>query len=293
MAKDLNVVVFGCEGMLGSDLMELFNYEEGIHVRGYSHRECDITDYSDLNNTIGGTFGSISHVINCAAFTDVDACEDKEKFAFKINTEAPKILSEICLQEQIHLTHISTDYVFEGLKNEPYLEQDEAIPLSIYGKSKLAGEGFVRALGGKGLLVRTSWLYGKHGKNFIDVILNKLELGVPIKVISDLISTPTYTMDLANAIIQLATSFKSGIFHVANRGHCSWYDFAYKAAEFMKFNPEYLIPIKSVDIQRKAERPKFSALSTVRLERTLPEPLRSWEDALYQYLIETKRLYEF
>jgi dTDP-4-dehydrorhamnose reductase len=197
------------------------------------------------------------------------------------------------LKEQIHLTHISTDYVFEGLRKQPYLEQDETSPLSVYGKTKLEGERHVRALGGKGLVIRTAWLYGKHGKNFIDTILNKLELAVPIKVIDDLTGCPTYTMDLANVIIQLALSSKSGLFHVVNKGCCTWYEFALKAAEIMKYNSKNIIPIKSLDLNRKAERPKYSVLSTLRLEKTLPEHLRSWEDALYQYLIETKRLYEF
>jgi dTDP-4-dehydrorhamnose reductase len=293
MSRDINVVVLGSEGMLGSDLIELFRYEEDIHVRGYSRRECDITSSQDIFDTLGGTEGSITHVINCAAYTDVDGCESNPELAHKTNTEAIKNLSEICLKEKIHFTHISTDYVFEGLKKEPYLEQDEAIPLSIYGKTKLAGEGFVRAMGGKGLVIRTAWLYGKHGKNFIDTVLNKLDLAVPVKVIDDLIGCPTYTMDLANTIIQLTLSYKSGIFHVVNTGFCSWYQFACKAAEFMKYNKNLIIPIKSAELNRKAERPRYSALSTIRLERTLPEPLRKWEDALNQYLIETKRLYEF
>lgn len=294
MEKEFNIVVFGREGMLGFDLLEMFSFEKNVHVRSYSHQECDISKKEDVENTIGGTSGSISLVINCSAYTDVDGCEENPKKAFDINVNGPKYLAECCLKEQIHLTHISTDYVFEGLKREPYLEQDEAVPLSVYGKTKLQGEGYVRALGNKGLVIRTAWLYGKYGKkNFIDTILNKLELGVQVKVIDDLVGCPTYTMDLANVIIQLALSYKSGVFHVVNRGSCTWFEFAKKAAEIMKFNPKNIVPIKSADLNRKADRPKYSVLSTNRLERTLSEPLRKWEDALYQYLIETKRLYEF
>jgi len=293
MAREINVIVLGSAGMLGSDLMELLSFEEGIHVRGYTRNECNITDKSDIQNILSGTAGSISHVINCAAYTDVDGCEEFPDIAYKANTEALKFLSEICLEEQIHLTHISTDYVFEGLKNTPYLEQDETLPLSVYGKTKLDGESFVRSMGNKGLVIRTSWVYGKHGKPFISTILNKLELAVPVKVISDCISSPTYTMDLANAIIQLALNYKSGIFHVVNSGSCSWYEFALKAAELMKYNKDLIIPINSRQLKRKAERPKYSVLSTLRLEKTLPEKIRSWEDAFYQYLIETRKLYEF
>lgn len=293
MEKEFNVVVFGSQGMLGSDLIELFSFEKNAHIRGYTHQECDISNREDVENTIGGTNGSITHCINCSGYTDVDGCEENSEKAFKVNANGPKYLAEFCLKEKIHLTHISTDYVFEGLKREPYIEQDETIPISIYGKSKLEGESYVRALGNKGLVLRSAWLYGKHGKNFIDTILNKLELGVQVKVIDDLVGCPTYTMDLANAIIQLALNFKSGIFHVVNKGYCTWFEFTKKAAEIMKYNNKNIIPIKSSELNRKADRPKYSVLSTIRLERTLSEPLRKWEDALYQYLIETKRLYEF
>jgi dTDP-4-dehydrorhamnose reductase len=291
--RNINIIVLGCKGMLGSDLIELFNYEEGIHVRGYSHNECDVSNLKDIENVLSGTCGSISHVINCSAYTNVDGCEEYPDLAYKVNTDGPRFLADICLKEQIHLTHISTDYVFEGLKNKPYLEQDETIPLSVYGKSKLAGEGFIKAMGNKGLVIRTAWLYGKHGNNYIDRILNKLELAVQVKVITDSQGCPTYTMDLANCIIQLALGMKSGVFHVVNSGSCTWYDFAIKAAEFVKYNKDLIIPIKSKELYRKAERPHYSVLSTLRLEKTLSEPLRKWEDALYQYLIETKRLYEF
>lgn len=293
MSEDiLNVVIFGADGMLAKDLLELFNFEENIYVRGYSKHECDITSYDDIWNSIGGTKGSITNVINCSAYNKVDEAEDNEELAFKVNAHGPKILADICKENEIHLTHISTDYVFEGLKKEPYLEQDETDPLTVYGKSKLEGEGPVRALGDKGLVIRTAWLYGKHGKNFIDTVLNKLELGVDVNVVDDQIGAPTYTLDLANAIIQLACGFKSGLFHVTNSGSCTWYDFLIKAATYLDYNLSRIKKISSKQLIRKALRPKYSVLSMNRLERTLPEPIRNWEKALYQYLLETKRIYE-
>jgi dTDP-4-dehydrorhamnose reductase len=293
MGRDLNIVVLGSEGMLGSDLMELFEFEEGIHVRGYMHQECDITKFDDVENVLGGTQGSITHVINVVGCSDIDFCEANKDIAFRLNSTGPKNLADICQKEHIHLTHVSCDTVFEGLKKEPYLEQDETIPLTVCGKSKLEGESYVRSMGGNGLVIRTSSLYGKHGKNFIDTILNKLELAVPVKVVDDLVLCPTYTMDLANVIIQLALNKKSGLFHVVNDGSTTWYNFALKAAEYMNYNSINLIPISSTDLGKKVERPKHVILSTIRLERTLPEKLRTWQNALYQYLLETKRLYEF
>jgi len=291
--KNFNIVVFGCSGMLGSDLMELIKYEENVHVRGYTHKECDISDSRDMNDILEGTDGSITHVINCSGLSNLETCEDDPSLAFKVNSDATRILSELCLKEQIHLTHISTDYIFEGLKNQPYLEQDEAIPLCIFGKSKLNGEGFVKAMGGKGLIIRTSSLYGKFGKNTIDTILNKLELAVPVKVVSDLRNSPTYTMDLANIIIQLSLNNKSGIYNVVNSGSCSHYEFALKAAEYMNYNKNLLIPISYLSLMSRVDRPKYSVLSTLRLQQTFKEPIRKWEDALYQYLIESKRIYDF
>lgn len=293
MTDGLNFVIFGANGMLAQDLLEMFNYDENFYARGYTKEQCDITQKDDVWNCIGGTNGSITHVINCAAYTNVDGCEDNEELAYKVNAEAPKILAEICLENRIHLTHVSTDYVFEGLGNKPYIEQDEKCPLSVYGKSKLAGEGHVLAMGNKGLVVRTSWLFGKNGKNFIDTVLNKLELGVGVKVVNDQIGAPTYTMDLANAIIQLSSDFKSGMFHVTNSESCSWYEFASHAAQILDYNLGHLKQIESSELKRKAIRPKYSVLSMKRLNDTLPEPMRSWKDALYQYLLETKRIYEY
>lgn len=286
------MIIFGAEGMLAKDLLELFNYEsENVHVRGYSKEECNILDHSDLLNTIGGTKGSISHCINLAAYTDIEKAESQEKQAFELNDYAVKNLCTLCIANEIHLTHLSTAYVFEGLKNKPYLEQDEAVPLTVYGKSKLAGEGHVRAMGDKGLVIRTNWLYGKFGKkNLIDSVLNKLELGVDIKIPDDQIGTPTYTMDLSNVIIQLALSFKSGLFHATNSGECSLYDFAAQACKFVDGNLARLKKSKTSDLNLKADRPKYSVLSMNRLERTLSEPTRSWQKGLYQYLLETKRV---
>ena len=171
------------------------------------------------------------------------------------------------------------------------MEQDRPEPLSIYGKSKLAGEGWVVGMGDKGLIIRTAWLYGKNGKNYIDTILNKLELGIDVSITNDQVGCPTYTIDLANAVIKLATNYKSGIFNVVNSGYCTWYNFAVHAAKLMNYDVKHLKIITTEDLQRKAKRPKYCVLSLNRLERTLPDKMRHWKDALNQYLIETEKLH--
>ena len=286
-----NIVVFGAEGMLGKDLIEMLSYEDNISYRGYSRSECDITDYNDVYSAIGGAY-NITNVINCAAYTDVDGCEDNEDTAYAVNAKSLEHMAKICLESEIHLTHISTDYVFQGNRVEPYLEQDKASPLSVYGKSKLSGEGHVRGMGDKGLVIRTSWLYGKHKKNFVDTALDKLELGVGVNAVGDQTGSPTYTMDLANVIIQLAISFKSGIFHASNSGYCTWYEFIKRACHLTDLNEHLIRRVSWKTLNLKAERPAFSVLSMNRLNRTLPEPVRSWEDGLAQYLSEIKRIYE-
>jgi len=282
-----SLAVFGADGKLGTDLVELLSYEQDVEVKTFIENECDITNKKELEFALNES--TYTHVINCAAYTDVDGCEENEQKAFQVNAEGPKYLAEICLKNKIHLTHISTDYVFEGLKDEPYLEHEETFPLSVYGKSKLAGEGHVKAIGGKGLIIRTAWLYGKNGKNSLDTFLNKLELGSTIKIIDDQFGCPSYSMDIANAIIQLSLSEKSGVFHVVNSGSCSWYQFIKKAAEYLNYDQSKIVPISYKDLNRKAERPKSTILSMIKLERTLPEPLRSWEKGLYQYLLEINK----
>jgi dTDP-4-dehydrorhamnose reductase len=288
MSRKLNVAVFGADGKLGKDLIELLSYEQDIKVKEFIESECDITNKKELQFALDDS--SYTHVINCAAYTDVDGCEENEQKAFQVNAEGPKYLAEICFNNRIHLTQISTDYVFEGLKDEPYLEHDETIPLSVYGKSKLAGEGPVKAIGGKGLVIRTAWLYGKNGKNSLDSFLNKLELGSTIKIIDDQFGCPSYSMDIANAIIQLSLNDKSGVFHVVNSGSCSWYQFIKKAAEYLNYDQSKILPISYKELNRKAERPRSSILSMNKLERTLPESLRSWEKGLYQYLVEINKV---
>lgn len=279
------VAVFGAGGILGREIVDFLDCEPNIEYRSFTREQCDITEYKEVFDAIGGE-KDFTHVINCAAYTDVDGCEENKEKADAVNNKAIEYLSKLCLDGEIHLTHISTDYVFDGTKKEPYIEPDSVNPLSVYGSSKLAGEGHIRMMGDKGLIIRTSWLYGNGSKNFINSALVKLQKGLEIKAIEDQVGSPTYVVDLANVIIQLSLSRKYGLFHVSNSGSCTWYEFIKKAAELCEFKKSKIKPIKMGELKRKAMRPRNSILANIRLDQTLADPLRNWDSALEQYLYD-------
>jgi len=287
MKKEKKIIIIGNKGMLGSDLSDLLTFEN-IDFKGYDINDCDITKYNDIYKLINGD-EKVTNIINCAAYTNVDGCEDNIDQALDVNGKAVENLVKICKEKEIHLTHISSDYVFDGEKKEPYMEQDATNPLSVYGKSKLAGEWSVSQLGDKGLIIRSSWLYGKNGNNFVEAIIKKLETKEEIKVVKDQIGSPTYTVDLAKIIFILSTNYKWGLFHVVNSGYCSWYKFAVWIAKFLGYDSNQIQKITTEEFERKATRPKYSVLATKRLEKTIPDLLRNWRLALQQYLIDTKR----
>ena len=269
-----NVIILGADGLLASDIIEMIQYDGGASIRSYSKQLCDITTHKNVYfNLIGET----THVINCAAITDINYCEQNAEKAYEVNETAVKNLVEICLENHIHLTHFSTAEVFDGTKPEPYLENDQVSPLSIYAKSKAAGEGHVLAMGDKGLVIRTNCLFGKYRDNFVQSTIKKL-MNKEIVETTDEISNATYTLDLANVALTLALSNKSGLYHVTNSDICTKTSIALKLAELMNLD-KTLIKEKHIGFRN-------IALSPFRINQTIPEKLRSWEDALYQYLLE-------
>ena len=256
-------MILGAGGMLGSDLCRVF--PDAVMLK---HSDIDITDREDVIGTIEEIGPDV--VINAAAYTDVDSCEDNEEHAFEVNGKAPGYIAEGCSQVGARLVHFSTDYVFDGSKEE-YVESDETNPIGVYGKSKLMGEINIIKNVDDYQIIRTSWLFGMYGKNFVETMLMLSNQMETVKVVNDQFGKPTYTADLASKtreIIRLA----SGIYHVTNEGVCSWYEFA----DSIIGN---VVPCSSEEFIRKAKRPEYSVLVN-----TKTAPMRHWKEALAEYL---------
>ena len=225
-------------------------------------------------------------VINCAAYTLVDQAENELELADQINHVAVAKLGEICKRKDIKLIHISTDYVFNGSKNTPYQESDPVDPLSVYGKTKLKGEQALENISPKGAIIRTSWVYSEFDQNFVKTMLRVGAERNKLSVIFDQIGTPTYATDLADAILKMIDSNKLNdleIYHYANEGVCSWYDFA-KAIFEIKALPCNVTPIETKEYHVPAKRPQYSVLNKNKFKKTFGVQVPYWRDSLKKCL---------
>jgi len=284
------ILVTGSGGMLGRALCRKLS--EGYEVVGLDINSttdfisCDITDKDMVTASISTVKPDM--VIHAAAWTDVDGCEKDPAKARKINTEGTANVADTCSDLDIPILYLSTDFVFDGSKKIPYVEGDRPNPLSVYAKSKFEGEKKVSALK-KYIILRTGWLYGSGGKNFIDAILNKAKKEKEIEVVNDQLGTPTYTKDLANAILKLLNISHNklwGIYHVSNKGEVSWFDYAKEIVKEAKINNVKVVPIKSTELKRPAKRPAYSVLDNTKFEKTVNFRMRSWQEALKEYMDE-------
>jgi len=276
------ILVVGANGMLGKDLMTLL----GGRARGVDIGDIDITDLQSTERVVRAIHPSV--VVNCAAYTDVDGCEANVETAMQVNGEGVGHLAMATRTIGARLVQLSTDYVFDGGKGSPYLEDDAPHPLSVYGESKLAGE-MNAAFNPEHLIVRTQWLYGLAGKNFVETMLRLAGERKELDVVDDQIGSPTWTVDLARAIIALIDHGCTGIYHAANVGFCSWNGFA--RAIFEEAGQDVSVRGMTTDqLNRPARRPLYSTLDCGKLERDTgcrPEP---WRDALRSYLEARKHL---
>ena len=271
----MKILLTGAGGQLGHDLMAALDGEE-IHAA--SHRDLDIADRRAVSQMVEAI--RPDWIINAAAFNDVDGAESARESAFAVNAEGPAYLAEAARSTAARLLHISTDYVFDGRKGQPYTEDDQPRPLSVYGESKRAGEVRVLDSGARACVLRTAWLYGSHGNNFVKAILRAAAAGKPLRVVSDQVGSPTSTPDLAAAIHDLLGNELAGLFHVANSGGCSRFEFA-RAIVSGAIEVE---PVKSSEMPRPAPRPANSSLRSVRWAEAGMTPMRSWQDALADFL---------
>jgi len=280
------VLVVGARGMLGTDLMELLSRDETVHPVGVDIAELDITDALSVEECLDREGPDIA--INCAAFTDVDGCESQEGAARAVNALGPEFLARACAARGIRLVHVSTDYVFDGRKKEPYLPDDMPNPLSAYGRTKLAGERAVAAHCPDHLVVRTAWLYGEHGKNFVRTMLRLARERDRLRVVSDQVGSPTFTRDLAKLLRALALSDAVGVTHATNAGSCSWYEFAREIVRLAGL-PAHVQPIPASEYPTAAQRPANSVLDCSRTDRITGMARRHWREALAEFINQIER----
>lgn len=275
----MHVMIIGAEGMLGHDLEDILSKDHKVGTT-----TIDTLDITDIEKTIE-TVKDINPdvLVHAAAFTDVDGSESKEDLAYNVNALGTRNVAIACQEAGSALVYISTDYVFDGTKGQPYREYDQTNPLSVYGKTKHQGEVYIRDILNKFYIVRTAWLYGYHGPNFVTTMLKLAENHDSISVVSDQIGSPTYTRDLATAINQLITKPSYGIYHVTNSDHCSWYEYAQEIFQNAGIDIE-IKPVSTEEFGSPAPRPLYSVLDNYNWRMEGFPPIRSYKDALKEYM---------
>ena len=283
----MKILVTGCNGQLGHAMQEISTYLSEWTWKFTDLPELDITNPEQVNQTVKNF--QPDWIINAAAYTDVDGAETNQELAFRVNAEGPHNLAKAVIEANAKLVHISTDYVFDGTKNEPYTETDQPNPLQVYGKSKLEGETLIQETGVPGIIIRTSWLYGSHGNNFVKTILRLADEKDEIQVVDDQIGSPTYVGDLAEAILELLskhTFHHLELLHYSNEGGISWYEFAEKINLLCSLGCTIKL-ISSETLKQKAIRPSFTKLDVSQIKK-FQLIIQQWDDSLALFLNEKK-----
>ena len=270
-------VILGANGQLGKELYYLLK-SSNIEVIGLTKNEIDLANPESIIEKLSKY--PAEYLVNCAAYTQVDKAEEEIDLANKVNGLAVGQIAKYALENYIPFVHISTDYVFDGSSKNPYKETDQTNPQSVYGKSKLLGETETLLRNPKAYILRTAWVYGAHGRNFPKIIADKLRSGESLQVVNDQIGSPTWTFDLANAIIEiLEKKPDSGIYHVTNSEFCSWFEFAKEIAESLKIDENKITPTSSDKYIRPAKRPSYSVLSNEKWIKAGLKPLPTWKNS--------------
>lgn len=292
----MKILITGSKGQLGNELQDIIRRGKAeigevseqiknAQVIALDVEDLDITNLDQVKKILLEEKPDV--VINCAAATNVDGCESNEDLAFKINTLGPRNLAMVSEELGAKIVQVSTDYVFSGVGTKPLTEYDLTAPYSIYGKTKLAGENFVKELSSKYYIVRTAWLYGYVGKNFVYTMANLGKTKESLTVVNDQRGNPTNANDLAYHILKLIETEEYGVYHCTGKGECSWYDFASLIMELSgrdcKVNPctseEY-----AKNNPASAKRPEYSSLDNMMLRCTVGDEMRDWKDALKTFL---------
>jgi dTDP-4-dehydrorhamnose reductase len=283
MRRDVKrVLVTGSSGVLGSELISILKAELDVIPA-----DLEQFDLRDAQATASFTANAAPDVVvNCAAWTDVDGAESNEAGARAVNSDGAENVARAAVEAGADVVQVSTDYVFDGTGERPYAEDDEPNPLGVYGRTKLEGERRVLAAAPDCLIVRTAWLYGHAGTNFVEKILALVESGRPLKVVEDQVGAPTSAKDLAGAIRDLIAVGATGVVNATNAGSCSWFEFAREILDRSGHAAVSIEPVASDRFPRPAPRPSYSVLSLARLVSLTGREPRHWRDALRDYLAE-------
>jgi dTDP-4-dehydrorhamnose reductase len=277
----MKLMVTGAGGMLGQALVPCLE-SRGHKVTSLPKEQLDVTNYHQVLDTVGAQKPDL--ILHCGAFTKVDQAESEPHLAYHINGYGTENLAVTCNTLNIPMLYVSSDYVFDGEQKQPYNPWDATRPLSIYGKSKLAGEKAVQRHLTRFYIVRTSWLYGPNGKNFVDTILSAAEQGKPLRVVSDQIGTPTCTLSLSETLADLIVTGRWGVYHASDDGVTNWCDFAREIVKLSGHKSVDVIPIETKDMPRPATRPKYSVMDKTTLINTIGRELPAWQESLHHYL---------
>lgn len=290
------VLITGVKGQLGNELTSIINnskseisdvsdYVKGIEVIAMDIDKLDISDIEAVKKVMRETKPDV--VINCAAYTNVDLCETDSDIAFKVNAIGPRNLAIATEEIGAKLVQVSTDYVFSGNGDTPFKEYDTPNPYSVYGKTKLMGEKFVSELSSKYFIVRTAWLYGYVGNNFVYTIMKLAKDRDSINVVNDQRGNPTNANDLAHHILKLINTEEYGVYHCTGKGECSWYDFAKEIIDLSEIQC-IVNPCTSEEFVRPAKRPEYSSLDNMMLRCSVGDEMRDWKDALKVFINKIK-----
>lgn len=275
----MRLLITGSNGQLGNEMRVVLQTYRNVEVFYTDVDTLDITDIVQLDKFVG--VNDITHIVNCAAYTAVDKAEDDEITAELVNVVAVHNLGEVAVKHNLHLIHISTDYVFDGTSFKPYTEDMPVCPTNVYGRTKLAGEEMLRQECPEAIIIRTSWLYSSFGNNFVKTMLRLGRERDSIGVIFDQVGTPTYAADLAQAIFAILVSenWVPGIYHFSNEGVCSWYDFTKMIHAFAGIDCKVL-PIESNAYPVRTPRPHYSVLNKTKIKNTFGIEVPYWVDSL-------------
>ncbi len=287
----MRVLVAGSTGQLGVDLVNLLR-RQGAQVAAPDAQRLDLLRPQTVRDAVRDA--RPHWVINCAAYTQVDGAEQDRETAFAVNRDGARVLAEAAAAAQAWMLQVSTDFVFSGHSVSPYTEDDPTGPLGVYGQSKRDGELAVQRACASSIIVRTAWLYGVHGNNFVKTMLRLAAERDELRVVSDQTGTPTWTQDLAGALWELMQQPQAGVFHFSDAGQASWYEFAdaiVAEARALGFpvRAQRVVPITTAEYPTPARRPAYSVLSKTKIERLLAGPIPHWRDSLRAMLKELKQ----